>query len=135
MIRNASNESMSFTAGQRVGIINTITKLMTNTWRHVAVVLDAQSGRFEIYVDGKLDGFVEGAVKYDVLAARKVGNFVVGRQFFQGTGAMPAAYDDLRVWDRPISKSEIQKHAVELGLRRSISCEWCCKLRRTSLPP
>lgn len=49
--------------------------------RHIVVVLDAKSGRFELYVDGKLDGFVEGAIKYNVLASRILSNFIVGCQF------------------------------------------------------
>jgi|UPI0004B35AA8 hypothetical protein len=110
-VNKEGDEALCGLRAQRPRIVNTITRLLTNTWRHVAVVLDAKSGRFELYVDGKLDGFVEGAVKFDVLAARTIGNFVVGRQVFQGSGAMPAAYDDLRVWNYPVSKSTIENLA------------------------
>ena len=103
-----ADSNLCGTRAQRPRIVNTITRLITGTWRHVVVRLDAGRGIFDIFVDGRRDGFVEGVVRYDTLAGRKVGNMVLGRQFFKGRGAMPAAYDDLQVWDHAISEEKIR---------------------------
>ena len=50
--------------------MNTATKLSV-CWCHVAV-LDGTKQIFKIYVDGKQDGFAEGAMKFDLIARRKV---------------------------------------------------------------
>ena len=74
-----------------------------------------------LYVDGKLDGFVEGAVRYEAIARRQVKNIILGRQYQDLANPINAAYDDLQLWDKALSKTEIENLAkiivnLQIGL-------------------
>ena len=112
-----SNEGLCGLRAQRPRVVNTVTRLNIGEWRHVAVVLDATKQIFQVYVDGKLDGFVEGAARYEPIARRKVKNIILGRQYQNLANPMNAAYDDLQLWDYALSKLEIEDLA-------KIDCEF-----------
>ncbi len=111
------NENLCGLRSQRPRIVNSITKLSVGEWRHVAVVLDGAKQIFKIYVDGEQDGSAEGAIKFDLVARRKVRNIILGRQYQKLADPVHAAFDDLQMWDRALSSSEI-KDLVR------IDCEW-----------
>ena len=115
--KHEANEGLCGLRAQRPRVVNTITALNIGEWRHVAVVLDATKQIFQLYVDGKLDGFVEGAVRYEAIARRQVKNIILGRQYQDLANPINAAYDDLQLWDKALSKTEIENLA-------KINCEF-----------
>ena len=78
------------------------------TWHHITGSFDGES--LKIYIDGIQDASVSvsSAVTFATVSA-KVGNYYDGTEFFEGS------ISDIRVYDRPLSSSEIQSiYAGEL---------------------
>jgi hypothetical protein len=76
-----------------------------HAWNHLAMTYDGIAMRF--YVNGALQG-TEALV-----ATRRpgTGQLVLGQRADGNGGVTQAVYDQVRVWDRPLSLQELQAHA------------------------
>ena len=111
---------------QQTQIINGVQKVADGKWHHVAVVFDAAQDsnnpnpsvvargyRFELWVDGKLDGTAEGPQNLRILKGRKAHELTIGRvsDFTNGGTENPnymrSTMDSLEILDYPMSAQEI----------------------------
>lgn len=76
-----------------------------NAWNHLAMTYDGKEMRF--YINGTLQG------TETLVAKRRSGNgqLVLGQRADGYGGVTKALYDQVRVWDRPLSRQELQAHA------------------------
>ena len=82
------------------------TTLQPNTWYHVAGVYDAAAATMNVYVDGRLDN---GAQVGTVSSVQQDSpeNVVIGRRA-NGGYQFGGRIDEVRLYDRPLSLTEIQ---------------------------
>jgi hypothetical protein len=87
--------------------------LATAKWHHVVAVVDRVQGQATLYVDGAKAGFATPIVK----SFRSTGPLRIG-QIGQGQSGPPdRSIDELRIYDRLLSLSEIQVLAATAGPR------------------
>jgi hypothetical protein len=85
-------------AGNAVGVHSD--PISDDQWHHVALTRDVGSGRVQVYVDGKL--IRSGAT---VAGAKTTAFTVIGR--IANAGRLKASLDDLRVWNRIVSGTDL----------------------------
>lgn len=74
-----------------------------NTWTHIAVVYDGR--KITVYWDGKYAGLKHGAIYNTILGGEDC--LLLGRNKRRGAGAYMGSYDDLCVFNRALTESEI----------------------------
>lgn len=100
-----ANASGRYTVGWNTGSdrVNSTTSLTTNTWKHVAMVVD--NNTITLYINGKASGSVTSS-NYS-----GVGGF--GDLTFSANGtqnAQNAKYDEIRIWNYARSADEIKSN-------------------------
>ncbi len=87
-------------------------KAVSNAWTHVAVVFDGATGEFRVYKDGisvaTSGNFPVGAIP-DTTTPVHIGYRRLGGEHFSG------ALDELRIYNRALSTTEIQTLRAEAG--------------------
>ena len=84
--------------------INCPTDIPLNTWQHVAVTFDGVAFRF--YVNGKSVYTQNSAENFP----NNSSNLVVGCDFPGGDEYIDAEIDELRIWNRPLTQTEIRNN-------------------------
>lgn len=82
-------------------------------WRHVITVIDRTGGRQQVYIDGTLEGNsqiadVVGGISNERDAV--VGSYHDGKEYFNGI------IDEVRIYNRALSETEVKKNFVSTGL-------------------
>jgi hypothetical protein len=82
------------------------TPLSVNTWYHVAGVYDAEVHKMDVYLNGELDdGFLLGSVSGAQRISRQ--RVYVGRRTSSRRFDFAGAIDDVRIYSRALTKSDI----------------------------
>jgi hypothetical protein len=82
------------------------TPLSVNTWHHVAGVYDAEAHTIDVYLNGELDdGFLLGSVSGAQRSSRQ--RVYVGRRSSSRGCEFAGAIDDVRIYSRALTKSDI----------------------------
>ena len=96
------------------------TALDSNRWHHVAGVYDAGERTLNVYLDGRLDnGCLIGNVTSRQLLSES--HVLIGRSGRRDGFWFKGNLDDVRVYSRPLSQSEIEKVVVETARGRSLA--------------
>lgn len=90
------------------GFVNGNTTLNDGNWHHIAVTYNGAlpNKMFKLYVDGNLDA--EGDASATVNTNASV-NLIIGRRIVASFGGyFKGKIDDVRIWDKALTQSEIQ---------------------------
>ncbi|NCC23336.1 MAG: DUF1566 domain-containing protein [Alphaproteobacteria bacterium] len=77
--------------------------MMYDSWHHYALTFDGTTGDFVFYIDGQ--PFYNDTMSHRLLAAS--GDFLIGRVFWDTQYDLSGKADDIRIYDRALSPSEI----------------------------
>jgi len=108
----ASKTSISLYNGANIATF-TIPSIADNSWHHYAIVRDDINNKAHLYIDGAADNENPKAVTLSTLAVN-VGGLIVGQEQdsvgggFDAAQDMEGVFDDLRIYDRVLTLSEIQ---------------------------
>ncbi|MBK1832042.1 LamG domain-containing protein [Verrucomicrobiaceae bacterium R5-34] len=94
--------------------------LLPAKWHHIAMSYDGAT--FSLYVDGKL----KGSQKVGRKRVLGKGDLSIGKRADGHGGVTPVVIDQLRIWNRALSKQQIDqhaRHATELKTRQGLSYE------------
>ena len=107
-----SKTSISLYNGANIAAFN-IPSIADNSWHHYAVVRDDTNNQANLYVDGAADNENPKAVTLSTLTV-DAGGLVVGQEQdsvgggFDAAQDMGSVFDDLRIYNRVLTLSEIQ---------------------------
>ena len=95
------------------------TPLAVNTWYHIAGVYDSQARTLNVYLNGEKDN---GCLLGTVTNRQRISgmNTYVGRRASESGFEFAGSIDDVRVYSRALSKSEIQADFMRSPRARSI---------------
>jgi hypothetical protein len=89
--------------------ISSVASLSTGTWYHVAVVMSAAN--FKIYINGSLDtnyDNIQGVGGASTAGYAPQSNLFISGSVMPYYNGISASMDDVRIYDRELSSSEIQ---------------------------
>ena len=89
-------------------------------WAHLAVIHDFTNKNLEIYINGELDSehFINRSLKTPV-------DIGIGRRTIQTNFPFNASFDEVAVWNRSLTQSEIEKVYAAGALSLNISARDC----------
>lgn len=85
--------------------------LPKSVWIHIAGVVDAQAGEVRLYLDGVLQNTGTGLDPFDLAGGPDSLQVEIGRYF--GSGYQNSWIDEVRVYGRALSETEIQSLAAD----------------------
>ena len=100
-----ANEDGEFTAGWDAVVekrVHTYGALKVGRWNHIAMVVN--KGSFNVYVDGKSAGSVNGGSTFSGIGGFGTLNFWSGE-----ANGQDAVYDEIRIWNKSRTRYEIQQ--------------------------
>jgi hypothetical protein len=106
IVTNADGEHGIWTYGNKIDYWAysthlSATSISANTWYHVAIVFDGSNGR--LYINGQLDSNFPVSLSSDSITAIKIGSSWWDEYFW-------GIIDEVAIWDRTLSASEILDH-------------------------
>ncbi|MBM6992964.1 MAG: RICIN domain-containing protein [Prevotella sp.] len=115
---NGGNMRFAIKNGGAEQTVDAATKLSANLWHHVAVTIG--SGTVTIYVDGQSVGSSTG-ITIKPSDIRPVLNYL-GRSQYNADPMFAGALDDVRIYNYPLSQTEIQGLMAEpTGIQKIVS--------------
>lgn len=111
--RSGATLQMSYAGG--IGDVTGATEITDTNWHHLVAITDATGAAFAtaIYIDGVLDGTVEG----EPVLAENTSRVMIGENPEARNREWEGELDDIAIWDRVLTEQEItQLYAGGAGL-------------------
>lgn len=84
-----------------------LTPVKTNQWQHIVSVVDKANKRLQLWVDGALE-YSTTLATWGSTSVPGTTNVLIGTPYSSGTYSWIGRIDDVAIWNRALSSSEIQ---------------------------